>query len=185
MTTNRSVLRTKKAIRQAFIELLSEKKSIDKITIIELTDRANIVRSTFYSHYDDIYAVAKEIQKEIADVLTDTLNKYVDEGIHDLSAPITVMIEFFKEREMEYKMLLTSGYNENQFVEQLKDTFANQLTLKFPFTQSKFFNNNPAFEARFYSEMVIDLVCGYLRGTISMSLYEIRDFMLKVINRLQ
>lgn len=47
MSTNRSVLRTKKAIRQGFIELLSEKQSIEKITIIELTDRANIVRSTF------------------------------------------------------------------------------------------------------------------------------------------
>ena len=32
MSINRSVLRTKKAIRQAFIDLLSEKQNIDKIT---------------------------------------------------------------------------------------------------------------------------------------------------------
>lgn len=184
MTTNRSVLRTKKAIRQAFIELLSEKKSIERITIIELTDKANIVRSTFYSHYDDIYAVAKEIQKEIADALSDTLNKYVQNNVDDLSVPITIMIDFFKEREHEYRMLLTSGYNENQFVEQLKDTFAKELADKFPFKNPDFFNNDKFFEARFYSEMVIDLVCGYLRGTIKMNLYEIREFTLKVIERL-
>lgn len=184
MTTNRSVLRTKKAIRQAFIELLSEKKSIEKITIIELTDKANIVRSTFYSHYDDIYAVAKEIQKEIANALSETLTNYVQENNDDLSIPITIMIEFFKEREHEYRMLLTSGYNENQFVEQLKDTFAKEMAEKFPFKKSEFFNKDKAFEARFYSEMVIDLVCGYLRGTVKMSLYEIREFTLKVIERL-
>lgn len=61
---NRSVLRTRKRIRQAFLELLEE-KSFDKITVLELAQRADVNRSTFYAHYPDIYGVAEEIQGEI------------------------------------------------------------------------------------------------------------------------
>ena len=45
----RSTARTKKMIREAFVELLGEKKSIESITVGELVDRANIAKSTFYN----------------------------------------------------------------------------------------------------------------------------------------
>lgn len=42
--------RTKKWLRRAFIELLME-KPLDKITVNDLTQRAEINRATFYLHY--------------------------------------------------------------------------------------------------------------------------------------
>ena len=51
---NRSTLRTKAAIREAFLALAA-KKPVDTITVQELIDRANVSRTTFYRYYYDIY----------------------------------------------------------------------------------------------------------------------------------
>lgn len=48
---NASSVKTRNLIRDTFAELLYEKKNINKITVTELVQRADINRSTFYSHY--------------------------------------------------------------------------------------------------------------------------------------
>ncbi len=48
------VRKTKKALFDAFIKLLSE-KPYDEITVNELCDAAGIRRATFYKHYSDKY----------------------------------------------------------------------------------------------------------------------------------
>lgn len=48
--TDRRILRTRKFLRDALIEILKE-KPISKITPTELCKRADINRNTFYSHY--------------------------------------------------------------------------------------------------------------------------------------
>lgn len=65
MKQYRNAERTKKWIRRAFIELISEKKTINKITVNELAERADITKTTFCYHYDDIYAVAEEFENEL------------------------------------------------------------------------------------------------------------------------
>ena len=52
---NASSVKTRNLIRDTFAELLYEKKNINKITVTELVQRADINRSTFYSHYDDVH----------------------------------------------------------------------------------------------------------------------------------
>lgn len=48
------VIRTKKALSEAFIELLNS-KTFDEITVNELCEEAGIRRATFYKHYSDKY----------------------------------------------------------------------------------------------------------------------------------
>lgn len=60
----RSAARSRRLIRQAFLELLLE-KSFEKITITDIVNRADLNRSTFYAHYPDIHGVVEEIQDEI------------------------------------------------------------------------------------------------------------------------
>lgn len=61
---DRRVSRTKSNIRKALLELLEEKNMHD-ITISELSERADINRKTFYSHYTDIQAIFNEIESEL------------------------------------------------------------------------------------------------------------------------
>ena len=56
--------RTERRIREAFTELVME-KNVDKITIKELAERADIDRKTFYLHYSSVWDVLEEIQVEI------------------------------------------------------------------------------------------------------------------------
>ena len=53
---DRRCLKTQKAIKNALVELMSE-KDISQITIKELAQRADINRKTFYTHYTRIYDV--------------------------------------------------------------------------------------------------------------------------------
>ena len=58
------VQKTKKAIQDALFSLLNE-KPINKITIKELADTANVNRKTFYAHYNSIDGIVNEIEDEL------------------------------------------------------------------------------------------------------------------------
>jgi AcrR family transcriptional regulator len=64
---DRRVQRTRKALRNALLELLKEKE-YDLISVEEITQHANLGRATFYLHYKD---------KE--DLLVDEFNEIVNE----------------------------------------------------------------------------------------------------------
>ena len=51
-TTDRRVRRTRQLLRDALMELTLE-RGYDRITVQDILDRADIGRSTFYSHYRD------------------------------------------------------------------------------------------------------------------------------------
>ncbi len=63
-TVDRRIIKTKLAIRGAFMSIIQE-KSLNSISISELTKQANITRSTFYMYYDSIAAVRDEIEDEM------------------------------------------------------------------------------------------------------------------------
>lgn len=60
------VLKTKKNIRDAFLEL-RRKQSIDEIKVNALCEKAMINKTTFYNHYQDIYELAEELESEVLD----------------------------------------------------------------------------------------------------------------------
>lgn len=58
------VERTKRNIINAFLELRA-KKSLEKITIKELSELAYINKATFYLHYKDIYDLSEQLEEEL------------------------------------------------------------------------------------------------------------------------
>lgn len=61
--------KTEKAIKNAFLELRSQ-KPLEKITVKELCRLACINKSTFYSHYDDLYVLSETLENEtVASIL--------------------------------------------------------------------------------------------------------------------
>lgn len=60
------VEKTENAIKNAFLELRS-RKPLEKITVKELCVLARINKSTFYAHYQDIYALSETLEKEVVD----------------------------------------------------------------------------------------------------------------------
>ena len=53
---DRRVAKTRRAIRNAFVRLLTEKE-MDKITIKELAELADVDRKTVYNYYEGVYDI--------------------------------------------------------------------------------------------------------------------------------
>ncbi len=63
---NRSTRRTRAAIQKAMLAAMDE-KPISSITVQEIINTANVCRTTFYAHYEDINDLVKSIGDEIID----------------------------------------------------------------------------------------------------------------------
>jgi AcrR family transcriptional regulator len=89
--TDRRVVRTRNAIREAFTDLLME-TDYNKITITALAKRADVDRKTFYTHYSSIEAL-----------LEDVVRTQMEESMHDLGFP-----EFAIDHNMYTRRLLAA-----------------------------------------------------------------------------
>jgi len=58
---DRRVRKTKKAIQEGLAELMLE-KDLRNITVQELSDKADVHRATFYSHYTDVYDLYAQME---------------------------------------------------------------------------------------------------------------------------
>ncbi len=63
---NRSAQRTERSIKQAFVELSSE-KPLAELSVAELCDRADVSRGTFYLHYHDLIDLRSVIADDFID----------------------------------------------------------------------------------------------------------------------
>ena len=61
---NRRVRMTKKLLKGAILELL-ETRDLDRITVTDICETADVNRSTFYAHYADIHQLLREIENDM------------------------------------------------------------------------------------------------------------------------
>ncbi|UUZ82828.1 TetR/AcrR family transcriptional regulator [Paenibacillus sp. P26] len=90
MANNRTdprVVRTRKMLRDALMELIRE-KGLEGITVRELTEKAGLYRGTFYLHYRDIYDLLEQSQEEML------------QGIRDIAAQVSPL-DFQKRHWLE------------------------------------------------------------------------------------
>ena len=72
---NRRVLESKRKIRSSFIKL-ADQDGIDSVTIKDICDDADINRSTFYMHYEDLPALINEIENDFANRIIEGIRDY-------------------------------------------------------------------------------------------------------------
>ena len=103
------VRRTKESIRKAFAEMLLE-MPYEKITVTELSQRANINKKTFYRHYavlDDLLAeMEDEFAKPFAELTTGL--RYPD----DTDAITREFLLYSAQQGPLYDAMVTSGMHE-------------------------------------------------------------------------
>lgn len=108
------IQRTKKAIREAFLEL-RRKKPVEKITVTELSKLARINKATFYLHYTDIYKLSDEIEDETIEEIIASLNnqdKFFDRPSQYASDfALEIFHVFFENREKLHSVFSGSRYS--------------------------------------------------------------------------
>lgn len=98
--------RTHEKIKKAFAELLAEKKALNKITVAELAERAEVTRGTFYAHYDNIFEVAEELENEFISALDESTAHI--EHVEDFPIYLHQIFVFLAANEELYRQLLSS-----------------------------------------------------------------------------
>lgn len=66
-------IRTQEKLKTALLTLLQEGQSLHQISIHKLTKKANLNRTTFYLHYQNINELQEHLINEILQVLTDKM----------------------------------------------------------------------------------------------------------------
>ncbi len=106
-------LKTKEKIIKAFWKLYRE-KSIDKITVKDITDACKIHRATFYLHFADVYAVLERMEEALLNELKE-LCMFEDDVVRD-SYEIAHKVYFHYLQRWEYlhymlKESVNSGFS--------------------------------------------------------------------------
>lgn len=117
---DRRVRKTKKALRESFFELL-ERKTINQITVTELTNNADVNRSTFYLYYNDVFDMMEKIQDEIYEVFLESVVKSTSEfsDSEDVFRYCVKFLEFCKENYSICNFVVRNDCN-NQLAERIR-----------------------------------------------------------------
>ena len=124
------VEKTKRAIRNAFIELRTN-KPLEKITVKELCALACINKSTFYSHYEDIYALSEAMEQEtVASIISgiDHLQDYTFENSDVFSRELGLAFM----SQISLIRILFSGKEQNHFGNRLDCELKKVIFRKYP-----------------------------------------------------
>ncbi len=105
---NRRTLVTKRILKEAMLELLQE-KALSKITIKEICERSEMSRSTFYLHYQDPFALFKEIELEELARTAQVLNDLKDPL--GTAKSIQAFLEYVKSNRDSFGLLLCQTDN--------------------------------------------------------------------------
>lgn len=184
MKEYRNAIRSKKMIRTAFAELLSEKHDIDKVTVKEVVDRADISKSTFYCHYEDIYAVVEEFGSEIVDLVKNTINEYSKAHKEEIAPYLKKINTILKENEALYKMLMTSDLYFS-FINKIKQIIIDNISNDKRFDVLSKNKNHREIQIDIIANGVIYLYVDYFKGNLNCSLDEllliVEDYMMRLI----
>lgn len=98
--------KTKRKTAEAFMNIL-DKKPLDRITVQEVCDSADIHRSTFYKHFGSVFDIVSFITQEITDALMERA-KVVDGG----DQYFTFIADFYLKYRRALRNLYRTKYRE-------------------------------------------------------------------------
>jgi len=173
------VTETKERIRNAFFDLYAEKK-IDRISIKEITDRAQLNRGTFYVYYKDIYDLLEKTEDELLAELIMKLRDLIPRILREENIdPFLPPLEFYQRYSRFLKTLL--GVNgDPHFIHKIKTILKKTLTElmrneKIPEVE------NMEYVIEFISSGQIGIISHWLANDMSLPINELGEMIKKIL----
>jgi len=116
------VVRSKKLIREAFVDLLEESK-YKKLTIQDISKRAMINRKTFYNHYESIDTLFLDVLETAFDLLFEGLHLNAPKDYHKTKEDLHRDLHIFLHNVSRHKRLINILLNDAsnyEFTKQLE-----------------------------------------------------------------
>ena len=171
---DRRITKTRKAIYNAFLQLLN-KKDYDIITVQEIIDRADVGRSTFYSHYE-----GKEL---LLDELCQKLFHHLFERDDQLSPQdyLAHIFQHFKKNQDHVSSLLLS--KNDYFIRQLRKELEHDV---YPMLADELIQAHPDIPHSYLKHLVvshfIETISWWLKNGKSYTEQEVVQFYLEILH---
>ncbi len=170
--TDRRVNRTRRLLRQALLALIVE-KDFDSLTIEEISNRADLGRTTFYLHYRDkeelllecINLAIDDLVAQVSSVpLTDWQVYYLEPGA-ELSPhnPILLIFQHAAENSSLYRIIMQGG-SASQNQSRVREIIANAVR---QYLQTKTHSEGLTFNPEIPLEVFSNYFAGSLMGIMS------------------
>lgn len=143
-SSHKNAIRSRHMIKKAFAELMNE-KDIQKITVTDIVERANVSRGTFYAHYLDVYDLCGSIQNNVLMAIEATIEEMgIGSIIADPYMATLYGMTFLAENKSYFKLFVTSSISgslldrasnliEAHFSEYIKDSFSPEQQIEMAF----------------------------------------------------
>jgi AcrR family transcriptional regulator len=168
----KSAIRSRKLIRQAFLELIQE-KPVEKITVTDIIKRADINRGTFYAHYQDIRDLMEQMGNETLAQIIELLEAFnYHNFLHD-PLPLVMKISEWLQADVDYYRILVNAPGSEAFLVKLKEVFIRQMERDSDIPEH--IKKLPEFyvHLHFMAGGIINLYQVWLRGELDNSLTDI------------
>ena len=176
----RSAVRSRKLIRQAFLELLKE-KTFEKITVTDIVNRADINRSTFYAHYPDVMGLLDEIQEEIIHFSEQYLRKVnFSDLLENPTQYLQLIIKMASQNEELYRLLSNSHVAMKQ-MEKMKKMLVERIVATMDLPEEYRDSFQFEFAVRFFLGGFIDVYTQWIKGEINCTTDDIIQSVSKMI----
>ena len=137
-STDRRSIRTRAALRDALAAEIDATGDLSRVTVTAVTDRADVTRRTFYSHFRDIPDLVRSIEDETIADFKPVVEQLASVRLPELKAAIDAaepcpgsieLLSFFKERGSFLAPLMGEG-GDPGFVERVKVMVQETITLR-------------------------------------------------------
>lgn len=124
---DRRIGKTRNAIKDAFTELIDE-IGFDAVTVRNLTEKANINRSTFYLHYRDKYDLLEKSEEEIIkkiEEISENVSKLTPKELNKLYSgnkpfPFVVKLAEYFQGNAQFLKVILGPKGDSSFQDRIK-----------------------------------------------------------------
>lgn len=174
---------TRMVLEESLVQLMKQ-KPISKITVSELCEKADINRSTFYTHYIDIYDLLHTIEDETllwAEEKIDTLLTETDKN--ETLKILEVILQYFSDKSKHLQVLM-SEQGDIDFQKQLLSLIYRECGITFATTQ-----NSDLVTREFYFIFVVNgsvgLIRHWLKNGLNKSVKEMAEIIYNMASQIR
>ncbi len=176
----RNSIRSKTLIKNSLIELLKT-KPLEKVTVTDIVNNADINRGTFYAHYTDICELIHAVEDEIVDTLCSFTHEWNETEPFQNPLPLFLRISDYLTRKQDLIFALMNANNTSSFVFRLPDLLTEHLLASD--SVPKPLLRDPLLEARFrfYAGGAVSLYAAWFQGSLEGTLDDVAYMLEKII----
>ncbi len=178
----RSAIRSRRMIREAYLELLKE-KDLSKITVTDIVTRADLNRATFYAHYPDVRGVTEEIENEIIAKMLDVLKEFEFTNFFSNPTPLLLHLSRYLEEDADFYRTLIKANGSEIFMEKLKKVFTDYMLNDSDIPDDMRHSKMVSLRVCYFAGGVVNLYKQWFRGDLDCTLNDIAMEVSKLLHR--